>query len=75
MWGKLNQSMLGDNEEGGENFLDEESDGLCNLSATQVPIYNYQINFQSFLFTKIKDSTFSFGLMCFCYNLVVFSLT
>lgn len=39
MWGKLNQSVLGDNEEGGESLLDEESEGLFNLSATQVPIY------------------------------------
>ncbi|KAB2620342.1 vesicle transport protein SFT2B [Pyrus ussuriensis x Pyrus communis] len=35
MWGKLNQSTLGDNEEGGESLLDEESEGLFNLSATQ----------------------------------------
>ncbi|XP_050387797.1 uncharacterized protein LOC126804072 [Argentina anserina] len=35
MWGKLNQSMLGDNEEHEEGFLDEESEGLCSLSATQ----------------------------------------
>ncbi|XP_062000282.1 uncharacterized protein LOC133717576 [Rosa rugosa] len=36
MWGKLNQSMLGDNEEGEQGFLDEESEGLCSsLSATQ----------------------------------------
>ncbi|KAK9914498.1 hypothetical protein M0R45_038273 [Rubus argutus] len=32
MWEKLNQSVLRDNEEG---FLDEESEGLCSLSATQ----------------------------------------
>ena len=36
MWAKMNQSMLGDNEEGEEGFLDEESEALCNLSATQV---------------------------------------
>ncbi|KAL6127563.1 hypothetical protein ACLB2K_070928 [Fragaria x ananassa] len=36
MWGKLNQSMLGNNEEQGEEgFFDEESEGLCSLSATQ----------------------------------------
>ncbi|BBG98386.1 Got1/Sft2-like vescicle transport protein family [Prunus dulcis] len=35
MWAKLNQSMLEGNEEGGEGFLDEESDGFCALSATQ----------------------------------------
>ncbi|PRQ60419.1 putative vesicle transport protein, Got1/SFT2 [Rosa chinensis] len=36
MWGKLNQSMLGGNEEGEQGFLDEESEGLCSsLSATQ----------------------------------------
>ncbi|XP_021826279.1 uncharacterized protein LOC110767136 isoform X2 [Prunus avium] len=36
MWAKLNQSMQEGNEEGGEGFLDEESDGFCALSATQL---------------------------------------
>ncbi|KDP22150.1 hypothetical protein JCGZ_25981 [Jatropha curcas] len=35
MW-KLNQLIAGDDEEKGESFLDDESEGLCSLSPTQV---------------------------------------
>ncbi|XP_020540724.1 vesicle transport protein SFT2A isoform X2 [Jatropha curcas] len=37
MW-KLNQLIAGDDEEKGESFLDDESEGLCSLSPTQVLI-------------------------------------
>ncbi|GMN44414.1 hypothetical protein TIFTF001_013607 [Ficus carica] len=36
MWAKLNQSISGgDNDEGGDALLDDESDNLCSLSPTQ----------------------------------------
>ncbi|XP_015878202.2 uncharacterized protein LOC107414579 [Ziziphus jujuba] len=35
MWQKLNQSLSGVDDDGRESFFDDESDGLCSLSATQ----------------------------------------
>lgn len=37
MWQKLKQSTLGDEEDRGESFFNDESEGLCALSPTQVP--------------------------------------
>ncbi|CAB4271600.1 unnamed protein product [Prunus armeniaca] len=59
MWAKLNQSMLEGNEEGGEGFLDEESDGFCALSATQ-----RMYGFAACLLA---------GLVCMFLSLIVFA--
>ncbi|KAM1407488.1 hypothetical protein ACFX2F_002066 [Malus domestica] len=59
MWGKLNQSVLGDNEEGGESLLDEESEGLFNLSATQ-RIYAFAACFLA-------------GMLCMFLSMIVFA--
>ncbi|KAB2598787.1 vesicle transport protein SFT2B [Pyrus ussuriensis x Pyrus communis] len=59
MWGKLNQSTLGDNEEGGESLLDEESEGLFNLSATQ-RMYAFAACFLA-------------GMLCMFLSMIVFA--
>ncbi|KAM1054847.1 hypothetical protein ACFX13_002185 [Malus domestica] len=59
MWGKLNQSVLGDNEEGGESLLDEESEGLFNLSATQ-RMYAFAACFLA-------------GMLCMFLSMIVFA--
>ncbi|CAN6569608.1 unnamed protein product [Malus baccata var. baccata] len=59
MWGKLNQSVLGDNEEGGESLLDEESEGLFNLSATQ-RLYAFAACFLA-------------GMLCMFLSMIVFA--
>ncbi|XP_009352013.2 vesicle transport protein SFT2B isoform X2 [Pyrus x bretschneideri] len=59
MWGKLNQSILGDNEERGESLLDEESEGLFNLSATQ-RMYAFAACFLA-------------GMLCMFLSMIVFA--
>lgn len=45
MWAKLNQSISGgDNDEGGDALLDDESDNLCSLSPTQVRFAETKFN-------------------------------
>ncbi|XP_012090079.1 vesicle transport protein SFT2B isoform X1 [Jatropha curcas] len=58
MW-KLNQLIAGDDEEKGESFLDDESEGLCSLSPTQ-----RMYAFAACLVT---------GLACMFLSLIVFA--
>lgn len=58
MWQKLKQSMAGDDEDPGESYFNEESDGLCSLSPTQVPLQRKKI-----LTTKRKDFIFQFRVL------------
>ncbi|KAF3432835.1 hypothetical protein FNV43_RR23937 [Rhamnella rubrinervis] len=59
MWQKLKQSMVGDEEDGGESFLNDESDGLCSLSPTQ-RIYGFA-------------ACLIAGLACMLLSLIVFT--
>jgi len=56
MW-KLNQFLSGDDGEREESFLEEESDGFCSLSPTQVCFSNSTSNL-----VRWSDN-FRFGLV------------
>ncbi|KAG7981300.1 hypothetical protein I3843_05G225900 [Carya illinoinensis] len=58
MW-KLNESMLGGNEERADGFLDEESDGFCSLSPMQ-RVYGFAACLVA-------------GLVCMILSLIVFA--
>jgi hypothetical protein len=68
MW-KLNHFLSGDDEEREESFLEEESDGLCSLSPTQVCFSNSTSNLVSFLIIKFSyffNFLKPFGCQGFC---------
>ncbi|XP_041010052.1 vesicle transport protein SFT2B [Juglans microcarpa x Juglans regia] len=58
MW-KLNESMLEGNEERGDGFLDDESDGFCSLSPMQ-RVYGFAACLVA-------------GLVCMILSLIVFA--
>jgi len=55
---KLNQFLSGDDEEREGSFLEEESDGFCSLSPTQVCFSNSTSNLVSLLIIKFSSFLF-----------------
>lgn len=60
MW-KMKEYVTGDEEERAESFLDEESEGLCSLSYTQVFLSSPFFGFFMFLFSVIEFGYFLYG--------------
>lgn len=58
---KLRESILGGNEEQGEGFLDEDSEGFCSLSSMQVLCYSH--NYQGFLVFRFANIHFFWSLI------------